>query len=88
MLRFPVNPKMVPEAKVARLLGVSTEKLAECRAALEKRGFPAADPDLGTTCLQAVDNWIAQSAGLNINTPSSSAEAEMKSALENQRWQQ
>jgi hypothetical protein len=63
-VRFPVEPRMVGPEKVARRLGVTLAVFETRRADLEAEGFPRADPLLGTTCLQAVDNWIDARAGL------------------------
>ena len=65
MIRFPIEPRMVPPAKIARRLGVTAAIFAEKRAALEANGFPKPDPVLGNYCLQAVDNWIDRQAGLH-----------------------
>lgn len=79
---------MLPESKVARMLGVDTRKLAQVRPNLEERGFPQRDPDLGTTCLHAVENWVEQNYGLSPAKKNSSPEETMKSLVEQKAWQQ
>lgn len=86
-IRFPIDPLMIPEEKVARRLGVSVEQLTNCRPALELRGFPPCDPDLGTTCLQAVDSWIEGTYRLHRDPSSLDPVNAMKQALETTGWQ-
>lgn len=86
-IRFPLDPRMVPAAKVARRLGLPAARFAELRAALEASGFPRPDPILGTWCLQAVDNWIDARAGLQPGGAGASPVAEMKAAVRARAWQ-
>lgn len=64
VIRFPVDPRMVPPEKVARRLGVTLAAFDAKRPDLEREGFPKPDGVLGTYCLEAVDKWIDRRAGL------------------------
>lgn len=64
VIRFPVDPRMVPPEKVARRLGVTLAAFDAKRLDLEREGFPKPDGVLGTYCLEAVDKWIDRRAGL------------------------
>lgn len=85
-LRFPIEPRMIPVTKVARRLGVPVKVFEEKREALESRGFPKPDPDLGTYCLQAVDDWIDARNGLNRPGQPMSPQAAMKDAVRGRAW--
>ena len=86
VIRFPVQPRLVPVDKVARRLGVTLAVFEQKLPELLAKGFPAAEPTLGTYSLEAVDKWIDASAGL---TPASGAVSDPSSILERvrqKRW--
>lgn len=82
IIRFPVQPRLVPAEKIARRLGVTSAVFAEKLPDLCAHGFPAADPVLGTYCLEAVDKWIDARAGL---TTSGAAVSDPNSIMERVR---
>jgi hypothetical protein len=84
--RFPIDPRMVPAPKVARRLGLTVAAFEERLPALIAAGFPRADDILGTYCLQAVDNWIDERAGLQPRDPQINPVADMKSAIRAGAW--
>jgi hypothetical protein len=84
--RFPIEPRMVPGPKVARRLGLTVAAFEERLPALMDAGFPRADPILGTYCLQAVDNWIDERAGLRTPGSQMNPVADMKSAIRAEAW--
>ncbi len=87
VVRFPIDPLLVPVEKVARRLGISTAGFAEMRADLEAAGFPKPDPIIGNYNLQAVDTWVNSRTGLtNANDPMS-AHAAMLQAVRNRAWE-
>ena len=57
------RPRRLPErgdistALVAQRLGLSTDEFNQCRAALEKRGFPEPDATTGLYAIEAIDRW-------------------------------
>lgn len=57
-IRFPVEPRDVPPEKAARRLHLSLPEFEIARARLERRGFPAPDPDTGMYDLKAIDAWM------------------------------
>lgn len=63
-VRFPIQPRLIDQAKVARRLGVTESVFRDRLPDLLGTGFPKADPVLGTYCLEAVDKWIDARAGL------------------------
>ena len=77
---------MVPESKVARRLGVTLARLQAVRDEIETQGFPPRDPVLGTTSLQAVDDWIAQRTGLKPRGQKTSPVADMQRAIGDREW--
>lgn len=85
-IRFPIDPRMVPAPKVARRLGLTVAGFADRLPTLIDAGFPAADPILGTWCLQAVDNWIDERSGLKSPERQMNPVADMKSAIRAGAW--
>lgn len=85
-IRFPVQPRMIGPEKVARRLGVTLAAFNERRIELEKHGFPKADGVLGTYCLEAVDRWIDQRAGLIREDDPVSAQTAMLRAVRERAW--
>ena len=86
MIRFPIDPRMVPPAKVARRLGVAEAELKAKTPELEAAGFPKPDPILGTYCLEAVDRWIDDRAGLQRPGDPVSAQAAMRRSVRERAW--
>lgn len=80
-IRFPIQPRMIDQGKVARCLGVTRNAFVQALPELARAGFPKADPVLGTYCLEAVDNWIAGRAGLKQADNSNDPVADMMSAI-------
>lgn len=62
--RFRVEPRDVPPAAVARVLGLSEARFAVVIPDLLARGFPAADPTTGNYDLRAVETWQDRRSGL------------------------
>lgn len=85
-IRFPIDPRMIPPAKVARRLGVTEAVFVAKLAELESSGFPKPDPVLGNYCLQAVDSWIDGRAGLSRPGDPFSAQVEMLQAVRGRSW--
>lgn len=85
-IRFPVQPRMVGPEKVARRLGVTLAAFEQKRSELERTGFPKQDPVLGTYCLEAVDKWIDERAGLIREGDPASAQAAMLRAVRERAW--
>lgn len=77
---------MIPAQKVARRLGISRAELMEKLSQLYSEGFPQADPVLGTFCLQAVDNWIDQRAGLKPPAEAMSPGDKIREAIRLGAW--
>ena len=63
-VRFPVEPRDIPEAKAARRLGMTEAEFGEVRERLFARGFPKPDPDTGRFDLKAIDLWMDRRSGL------------------------
>lgn len=78
-LRFPIDPRMLPPAKVARRLGLTPAEFATKRGELETAGFPCPDAVLGNYSLEAVDKWIDRRSGL---TPANDAVSDPSVAAE------
>lgn len=57
-IRYPVDPRDIPPDKAARRLHLSLAEFEAARARLERRGFPAPDPDTGMYDLKAIDAWM------------------------------
>lgn len=85
-IRFPIEPRMIPAAKVARRLGVPEREFLEKVPALIAAGFPRADAVLGTYCLEAVDRWIDERAGLLRSDDPVSAQSAMLRAVRERAW--
>lgn len=85
-LRFPINPRLVPPAKVARRLGLSPAAFAELLPRLIAAGFPRPDPVIGNWCLEAVDRWIDDRAGLTRDHDPASAQSAMLRAVRERAW--
>jgi hypothetical protein len=77
---------MIPPQKVARRLGVSVATFREKLPALLADGFPKPDSILGNFCLQAVDRWIDQKAGLLPEDDPVSAQAAMLRSVRERAW--
>ncbi len=86
MIRFPVQPRMVPPEKAARRLGVTMAVFREKQEQLEAQGFPKPDAILGTYCLQAVDNWIDRRAGLRPAGGTMSDPSVAMERIQSQAW--
>ena len=86
VVRFPIQPRMVAPAKIARRLGITVPVFVEKRTMLEREGFPRPDPVLGTYCLEAVDRWIDARHGLGSLADPLSAQAEMMAAVRSRPW--
>ncbi len=85
-IRFPIQPRMVGPEKIARRLGVTLTAFREKRHELEQQGFPKPDGVLGTYCLEAVDRWIDQRAGLMREDDPASAQAAMLRSVRERAW--
>ena len=57
-IRFPIEPRDIPPDKAARRLHLSLPEFEAARPRLERRGFPAPDPDTGMYDLKAIDAWM------------------------------
>src|SRR5690606_601514 len=66
-VRFPVQPRLIDQAKVARRLGVTEAVFLDRLPELLRADFPRPDAVLGTYCLEAVDKWIDARAGLTVS---------------------
>ena len=58
-VRFKVEPRDIPAAKVARRLHLSLDEFRAKLPELVRRGFPPADPTTGMFYLPAIDQWMA-----------------------------
>lgn len=85
-IRFSIQPRMVGPEKIARRLGVTLTAFREKRHELEQQGFPNPDGVLGTYCLEAVDRWIDQRAGLMREDDPASAQAAMLRSVRERAW--
>lgn len=85
-VRFTIEPRMLPARHIARRLGLSLDEFEQRLPELLSIGFPAADPLLGTYCLQAVDSWIDRRAGLINEKDPVSAQAAMLQAVRDRAW--
>lgn len=63
--RFKIVPRDVPAHAVARLLGVSEARFADCVSDLLARGFPGPDATTGNYDLKAVEAWQDRRSGLS-----------------------
>lgn len=86
VVRFPIDPRMIPPEKVARRLGVTLAIFSERRADLEADGFPKPDRILGNYCLEAVDRWIDHRSGLIREDDPVSAQTAMLRAVRERVW--
>lgn len=84
-VRFRVDPRMIPAAKVARRLGITDAVFAHHRPELERAGFPIPDPILGNYCLEVVDQWLDRRVGIG-READPSTEAAMMEAIRNRAW--
>jgi len=85
-VRFPLDPRLIPPEKVARRLGVTPAVFAAKLDELRAQGFPQPDPVLGNWCLDAVDRWIDERAGLVREGDPLSAQAAMRRAVRERAW--
>jgi len=56
-VRIRIEPKEIPPEAAARRMGVPYSIFQQQLPKLIARGFPAADPDLGTYDIDAIDAW-------------------------------
>ena len=63
--RFKIVPRDVPASAVARLLGISEARFADCVPDLLARGFPGPDATTGNFDLKAVEVWQDRRSGLS-----------------------
>lgn len=63
-VRFPVEPRDLPRAKVARLLHLTESEFLEKLPALNARRFPSPDPTTGHYDRKAVEAWMDSRSGL------------------------
>lgn len=65
-VRFPIQPRLVDQAKVARRLGITEAVFGALLPDLLAAGFPKPDPLIGNYSLEAVDRWIDARVGLTV----------------------
>ena len=63
-VRFRIDPRDVPPAKAARLLGLTLPAFEVALPRLRGRGFPLPDPDTGHFDLKAIEAWMDRRSGL------------------------
>jgi hypothetical protein len=57
-IRYRVDPRDVPPAKVARRLHLTLAEFEAKKVEMFARGFPAPDPTTGMYDLRAIDAWM------------------------------
>ena len=63
-IRVRIDPRDVPAAKAARLLGVDLATFEAKLAELLVRGFPGPDPTTGNYDTKAIQIWMDRRSGL------------------------
>ena len=67
-VRYPIAPRDIPPAKVARRLHLTLPQFERVLGELQARGFPHPDPTTGMYDLVAIDAWMDARSGLNTLT--------------------
>jgi len=67
-VRFVVEPRLIPPAKAARRLHLSSAEFDAKRAALHRHGFPLPCPIIGHFDLVAIDAWLDKMSGVGAET--------------------
>lgn len=80
-VRFPVRPRLLPPAKVARWLHLTLEEFRQLLPALRKEGFPAACPVTGHYDLLALEAWQDRRSGLSGGEPIEDRAAVMRARI-------
>lgn len=75
-IRFPVQPRLVPAVKAARLLHLTLQDFTAALPALRKAGFPAPCSITGHYDLLAIGAWLDRRAGLTTVATPSAADAD------------
>jgi hypothetical protein len=57
-IRFPVEPRDVPDVKAARRLHLTLKVFNVVKEELFRRGFPHPDPTTGMYDLRKIDQWM------------------------------
>jgi hypothetical protein len=60
------SPRIYDEFQTATLLGMSVNSLSSKRRALEAKGLPRQDPDLGGRDAAAIKRWLDDRSGITI----------------------
>ena len=79
-IRFPVDPRDIPDDKVARRLHLTLPQLLQVKEELYARGFPRPDPTTGMTDLIAIDRWMDTRSGLSVGADPSHASPSARDA--------
>jgi hypothetical protein len=74
--RFKVEPRDVPPAVAARLLGLTEERFLSCLPDLMARGFPAPDDTTGNYDLKAVNAWQDRRSGFGVAAAQAAKDAQ------------
>lgn len=83
-VRFPVQPRLVPAAKVARWLHLTADEFREALPALRNAGFPKPCPITGHYDLLALEAWQDRRSGLATHsTRSADTDALIMERLQN-----
>lgn len=81
-VRFPVQPRLLPEAKAARWLHLTVPQFRQAMPALRRQGFPLPCSITGHYDLIAMQAWQDRRSGINNASPSAAEEkAAMKARL-------
>jgi hypothetical protein len=80
-VRFPVKPRLIPAAKVARWLHLSIDEFRQLLPALRMEGFPAACPVTGHYDLVALEAWQDKRSGLSGGLPVEDRAAIMRARI-------
>lgn len=80
-VRFPVKPRLIPAAKVARWLHLSLDEFRQLLPALRMEGFPPACPVTGHYDLIAIEAWQDKRSGLSGGLPVEDRTAVMRARI-------
>jgi hypothetical protein len=82
-VRFPLRPRLVPPAKVARWLFLSVDDFRTLLPKLRLEGFPAPCPVTGHYDLLALEAWQDKRSGLaGAIAPTTGSEATIRQRLD------
>lgn len=78
-----MSPRFYDEYQTATRLGMSVSSLSSKRHALETKGLPKQDPDLGGRDADAIERWLDGRSGIsNVHTEDNHQDHEFDKRLE------